>query len=131
MNSKSSYARSGQGRVAKSLRARSGDIQKAEKHESLPDAGKAGSGVASAMRGMGTFARSGNENMIPTAVAIQTGLASIGPSEVGPVARTGGQVRLAPGQIRAWAHPQDPKPKASTQVNPDAITASPTRPMIP
>jgi len=131
MAPKGNYARSSQGRVSKSTRARSGDIQKADQHDSLPDAGKSGPGVPSAMSGMGTFARNGNESMIPTAVAIQTGLASLGPVEVGPIARTGGQVRLAPGQIKAWAHPKDSAPKESTQVNPDAVVPPPAKPIIP
>jgi hypothetical protein len=64
---------------------------------------------------MGTFARSGNAAMIPTVVAAQTGLTQFGPAVVSSVARTGGQVRLAPGQFKAWANPQDPTPKASSQ----------------
>lgn len=127
---KGSYARTGQGFVSKSQRARSGDISKAMP-KILPDAGKGGPGVKSPLEGMGKFARGGNEDMIPTAVAIQTGLGSLGPSEVGPISRTGGQVRLAPGQIRAWAHPKDPAPKASTQVTTSPMEPKPSKPVIP
>jgi len=121
---KGSYARSGGGRVSKSSRARSGDVNKAVPAV-LPDAASSGQGVPSAMQGMGSFARGGNENMIPTAVAVQTGLASIGPERAASVARSGGQVRLAPGQVRAWAHPRDPSPKASPQYSGQAKVSLP------
>lgn len=69
---------------------------------------------------MGAFARRGNADMIPRIVAAQTGLATHGPAVVSSLARMGGQVRLAPGQFRAWAHPKDASPEASTQVTSQA-----------
>lgn len=111
---KAAYARKGGGFVAKSADARA-EFADSKASDVLVDAGKAGSGVRPATAGMGKFARSGNEEMRSKAVAVQTGLASIGPTSVGPIARVGGQVRLAPGQIKAWAHPKDPTPKPTTQ----------------
>lgn len=108
-------------------RARTGDISKMvvkpapqpSVASNIPGAGPQGVPPAEA-DGMGAFARNGNANMIPTAVAAQTGLATLGPKVVGSVARMGGQVKLAPGQIRAWAHPTDMTPTASDQVAPVA-----------
>lgn len=86
----------------------------------IPGAGPQGVPPAEADQ-MGAFARRGNADMIPTAVAAQTGEATLGPAMAGSVARMGGQVRLAPGQIRAWAHPTDLQPSAtSEQVKPVA-----------
>ena len=81
------------------LRARGGDL----------DVEKAG-GVPDAIGGpsMGAFARGGNAGQQKTAVSVQTGLGSIGPSVAAAVARGGGQVQLAPGQVGVWAHPKDP-----------------------
>ncbi|HUU60682.1 MAG TPA: hypothetical protein VMZ50_14170 [Phycisphaerae bacterium] len=81
------------------LRARGGDL----------DVEKAG-GVPDAIGGpsMGAFARGGNAGQQNRAVSVQTGLGSIGPSVAAAVARGGGQVQLAPGQIGVWAHPKDP-----------------------
>ncbi len=83
----------------------------------IPGAGPQGVPPAEADQ-MGAFARRGNADMTQTAVNAQTGLATIGPKVASSVARMGGQVRLAPGQIRAWAHPADPAPQASSQVAP-------------
>jgi hypothetical protein len=83
----------------------------------IPGAGP--QGVPPAERDeLGAFARRGNADMIPQAVAMQTGLASHGPAVAASVARMGGQVRLAPGQFGAWAHPLDPAPKATSDQAP-------------
>ncbi len=81
------------------LRARGGDL----------DVEKAG-GVPDAIGGpsMGAFARGGNLGQQKTAVSVQTGLGGIGPKVAAAVARGGGQVQLAPGQIGVWAQPKDP-----------------------
>lgn len=81
------------------LRARGGDVA-VEKAGGVPDAIGGPS--------MGAFARGGNAGQQKTAVSVQTGLGSIGPSVAAAVARGGGQVQLAPGQIGVWAQPKDP-----------------------
>ena len=80
----------------------------------IPGAGPQGVPPAEADE-LSAFARRGNADMIPTVVNAQTGLATHGPAVRASLARMGGQVRLAPGQIGAWAHPQDPSPKSSDQ----------------
>lgn len=80
----------------------------------IPGAGPQGVPPAEADE-MGAFARRGNADLIPTVVAAQTGLASHGPKVVSSVARMGGQVRLAPGQFRAWANPKDAAPSPGGQ----------------
>jgi len=122
MSGRASFARSGGGNVSKSDRARSGDVQKMvvtpvgqpAVPSNIPGAAAQGVPPAEADQ-MGVFARSGNAALIPTVVAAQTGLTQYGPAVVGSIARTGGQVRLAPGQFRAWANPKDPTPQASSQ----------------
>lgn len=110
------HARSGQGKISKASRAREGDITKQldavspqpKVPSNIPGSGVQGVPPASADK-MGEFARTGNATMIPKIVNAQTGLASQGPAIASSVARMGGQVRLAPGQFRAWAHPRDAK----------------------
>jgi len=88
---KASIARGG--RISKSAeRARSGDITKA-------------GGVPDANGKMGTFAMSGNENMTSKVVSVMRGQTGTGPKNAAGVARGGGQIGLAPGQIGAWAQP--------------------------
>lgn len=109
---------------AKSLAdlARSGNVDKMVTPPSgqpsvpsnIPGAGPQGVPPAEADE-LGAFARRGNADMIPTVVSAQTGLATHGPAVRASLARMGGQVRLAPGQFGAWAHPQDPSPKSSDQ----------------
>lgn len=88
----------------------------------IPGAGSQGVPPAEADQ-MGAFARRGNADMIPTVVNAQTGLATHGPAVVSSVARMGGQVRLAPGQFRAWAHPKDAAPAASSEQTKPATPA--------
>jgi len=119
------HARSGQGKVSKASRARQGDISKQFEpsgqpsvSSNIPGAGPQGVPPATVDQ-MGAFARRGNMEMIPQVVNAQTGLATHGPAIVSSLARMGGQVRLAPGQFRAWAHPMDPSDayaKPSSQV---------------
>lgn len=119
------HARSGQGQISKALHAREGTISKQFEPEkqprvpsNIPGAGPQGVPPATVDQ-MGAFARSGNVALIPTIVNAQTGLATHGPALASSLARMGGQVRLAPGQFRAWAHPQDPSDtygKVSDQV---------------
>jgi hypothetical protein len=90
------HARSGQGKVSKASRAREGDITKAVTELDKPSLQPK---VPSNIPGSGVQG-------VPNA---QTGLASQGPAIASSVARMGGQVRLAPGQFRAWAHPRDAK----------------------
>ena len=128
--SKAGFARSGSGAVSKAARARGGDIRKQYSPtpqpavpSNIPGAGPAGVPPAVQDR-MGEFARSGNPEMRPTVTAAQMGLVQYGPAAVSSIARTGGQVRLAPGQFRAWANPKDPTPQESQQPLPPQI---PTR----
>ena len=122
MSGRASFARSGGGNVSKSDRARSGDVQKMvvtpvpqpAVPSNIPGAAAQGVPPAEADQ-MSVFARSGNAALIPTVVAAQMGLTQYGPVVVSSVARSGGQVRLAPGQFRAWANPKDPTPQASSQ----------------
>lgn len=128
------HARGGQGNISKAQRARTGDVNKqfaTTKQPSVPSniPGAGPQGVPPAdTADLGAFARQGNVNLIPTVVAAQTGTATHGPAIVSSLARMGGQVKLAPGQFRAWAHPTDAAPPpASAQV---ALPA-PAGPMIP
>jgi len=121
------HARSGGGKVSKAQRAREGDVQKqlpaTESQPRVPSniPGSGPQGVPPASRDkMALFARTGNAQLIPRAVAAQTGLGTQGPKIVSSLARMGGQVNLAPGQFGVWAHPQDPTPKASDQVTSDS-----------
>jgi len=126
--SKGSFARSGAGKVSKSVYARSGNIQKTvtppapqpSVSSNIPGSGPQGVPPATADK-MGELARTGNANLRPTVVAAQTGLATYGPADRSSLARMGGQVRVAPGQFGAWAHPKDPTPKTSTQVLPPNV----------
>ena len=131
------YARSGAGKVSKSQRAREGDLNKQfnptkqpRVPSNIPGAGPQG-GPPAERDEMAAFARTGNAEMIPQVVAAQTGLASHGPALVSSLARMGGQVRLSPGQFRAWANPQDPAPKPSTQVTSDAARPGSLPPPAP
>jgi len=118
MSGLGSHARSGGGKVSKAQRAREGDINKAVA-SNIPGSGP--QGVPPAERDkMGQYARTGNAQLTPKIVAAQTGLGTQGPKVVASLARMGGQVALAPGQFGAWAHPQDPTPKASDQVTSDS-----------
>jgi hypothetical protein len=109
------HARSGQGgKVSKSTYAREGNIHKQftttgqpRVSSDIPGSGPQGVPPAEADE-MAAFARRGNVEMIPSVVSAQTGLSSHGPALVSSLARMGGQVKLAPGQFRAWAHPVDP-----------------------
>ncbi len=126
------HARSGKGQVSKASFAREGTVTKQldpvtkqpRVSSNIPGSGPQGVPPAENDQ-MGEFARTGNVNLIPTIVNAQTGLATHGPAIVSSVARMGGQVRLAPGQFRAWAHPQDAKeittkPSDQTQSPPPA-----------
>ena len=88
----------------------------------IPGAGPQGVPPAEADE-MGAFARRGNADMIPTVVNAQTGLATHGPAVVSAVARMGGQVRLAPGQFRAWAHPRENVPAPQSEQTKPATPA--------
>jgi hypothetical protein len=127
------YARSGQsGNISKSGRARTGDVEKQivptpqpRVPSNIPGAGVQGVPPAEADE-LGAFARRGNVEMQPRIVSAQTGLATHGPAVMSSLARMGGQVKLAPGQFGAWAHPRDPvdvygKPS-------DQVTSDPNRP---
>lgn len=127
---RASFARSGAGKISKSVYARSGNISKQvtpstqpSVPSNIPGAGPQGVPPAESDK-MGEFARIGNDALRPTVVSAQTGLAAYGPAVAASVARTGGQVRLAPGQFGAWANPKDAAPKASAQPLPAEI---PTR----
>ena len=115
--------------MSKSQRAREGDVNKQFTPTGQPRVpsnipGSGPQGVPPAERDqMAAFARTGNADMIPKVVAAQTGEATHGPALAASLARMGGQVRLAPGQFRAWAHPQDPAPTAS-----DQVTSNPKKP---
>jgi len=109
--SKAGFARSGGGSISKASVARgtiNKMITKPESPESVPSniPGSAAQGVPPAEADkMGDFARSGNAAMTNTIIAAQRGQTSYGPAVSGSVARTGGQVALAPSQFGAWAHP--------------------------
>ena len=116
---KAGYARNG-GHVSKAATAR-GEVNKMlakpEAQPSVPSniPGAGPQGVPPAERDqMGVLAREGNNVMQNTVVAAQRGQLSYGPPVVGSVARTGGQVRVAPGQFGVWARPlgNGPTPKA-------------------
>jgi len=104
-------ARSGSGKVCKAAHAR-GEINKMvvkpEQQPAVPSniPGAASQGVppAEADR-MGEFSRQGNYSMIRTVIAAQTGQTAYGPPVVSSIARSGGQVRVAPGQFGVWARP--------------------------
>lgn len=113
---KASYARSGGGKVSKSALARNGMINKVigdplytpeEQPEvasqGIPEAGP--QGVPDAIDGpsMAEFTRDGNEELRNVVVAAARGEQAYGPSIVSSVARTGGQVRVAPSQFGVWA----------------------------
>jgi len=110
---KATVARSG--RISKAVgRARNGDanITKAvfgvDPQPSVPANGIPAAdsqGVPSAETGpsMAAFTREGNQELVPTIIASARGQKTYGPKTVSSVARTGGQVRVAPGQFGAWA----------------------------
>lgn len=111
---KANVARSGSGStVSKSLHARSGDIAKMvvtpDKQpgasSNIPGSDSRGVPPAEADK-MGAFARTGNEDLVSTIVAMQRGMTSFGPATAAAVARQGGQVSLSPGQVNAWANPR-------------------------
>jgi hypothetical protein len=70
----------------------------------IPGAAAQGVPPAEADR-MGEFSRGGNYGLINTVLAAQTGMTAYGPAVVSSVARSGGQIGVAPGQFGAWAHP--------------------------
>jgi hypothetical protein len=109
--SKASLARSGMGRVSKSNVAR-GTVEKMlakpAKQPSVPSniPGAGPAGVPPAERDhMGDFSRKGNAQLIPTVISVMRGQEAYGPPVASSVARTGGQVRVSPGQFGAWARP--------------------------
>lgn len=109
--SKASLARSGGGNVSKAAQAR-GEVSKmVVKPEgqpsvpsNIPGAGSAGVPPAEADK-MGQFARNGNYSLVNTVVAAERGQTAYGPPVAGSVARSGGQIGVAPGQFGAWARP--------------------------
>ena len=116
--------------VSKSLYARTGNVSKGgevfgtSSQPSVPSniPNSDSQGVPDASRDqMAALARSGNEAMMSTVVSTTLGEAAYGPKVASSVARTGGQVRLAPNQARNWAAPRDAAPKTSTQVLPATI----------
>lgn len=111
MMSKASLARGGTGGVSKSAQAR-GEVNKMvvkpEGQPSVPSniPGAASQGVPPAEADkMGQFAREGNYALSDTAIAAERGQTSYGPPVAGSVARSGGQIGVAPGQFGAWARP--------------------------
>lgn len=109
--SKAGFARSGGGNVSKAAHAR-GEINKmVTKPEgqpsvpsNIPGSGPAGVPPAEADK-MGQFAREGNYGLIRTEVAAQRGQTAYGPPVASSVARSGGQIGVAPGQFGVWARP--------------------------
>ena len=109
---RASYARSGVGaNISKAAVAR-GTIEKmVVKPASQPSVssnipGSGPQGVPSADKAdMGELSRSGKNIDPKTVVAAQRGQIAYGPAVVSSVARTGGQVRVAPGQFGVWARP--------------------------
>lgn len=109
-----SYARAGVGsNVSKAAVAR-GTIEKMvvkpasqpSVSSNIPGAGPAGVPPAD-KADMGDMAREGKNIDQKTVVAAQRGQIAYGPKVVASVARTGGQVRVAPGQFGVWAQPMD------------------------
>jgi hypothetical protein len=108
---KASLARSGGGNVSKAAEAR-GEVNKmVVKPEgqpsvpsNIPGAGPAGVPPAEADK-MGEFARQGNYSLVNTEVAAQRGQTAYGPPVASSVARSGGQIGVAPGQFGVWARP--------------------------
>ena len=108
---KASMARSGSGNVSKAAHAR-GEVNKmVTKPEGQPAVpsnipGSASQGVPPAEADkMGDFARQGNYGLIRTEIAAQRGQTAYGPPVASSVARSGGQIGVAPGQFGAWARP--------------------------
>lgn len=107
--SKASHARSGSGGISKAHVAR-GTVQKMVTKpavqpsvpSNIPGSGPAGVPPAEADK-MGELARQGNNAMASTVIAAQRGQTAYGPPVASSVARSGGQVGVAPGQFGAWA----------------------------
>ena len=129
------YARSGQGgKISKSDRARTGDIitkdgnkdaafPAPEKQPSVPSniPGAAAQGVPLGDKAnLGEFARKGNGDCESKVVSMQMGMTESGPKWAASVARMGGQVQLAPGQLGAWGQSESGEPKKSDQVSGEA-----------
>jgi hypothetical protein len=112
--SRASYARSGVGsNISKAAVAR-GTIEKmivkpaAQPSVSSNIPGAASQGVPSAdTADMGDMSRAGGNIEPSKVVAAQRGEVAYGPAVVASVARTGGQVRVAPGQFGVWAKPMN------------------------
>jgi len=109
--SKASLARSGGGKVSKAAQARGEVTKMVVKPEgqpavpsNIPGSGPAGVPPAEADK-MGEFARQGNYSLVNTAIAAERGQTAYGPPVAGSVARSGGQIGVAPGQFGAWARP--------------------------
>jgi len=107
-----SFARSGGGKVSKAAYARAGTIEKMVVKPAVQPSvssnipGATSAGVPPADKAdMGDMARQGKNIESTTVVAAQRGQIAYGPPVVSSVARTGGQVRVAPGQFGVWARP--------------------------
>ena len=108
---KASLARSGGGNISKAAQAR-GEVSKMvvkpgdqpSVPSNIPGAGPAGVPPAEADK-MGEFARQGNYGLISTVIAADRGQTAYGPPVASSVARSGGQIGVAPGQFGAWARP--------------------------
>jgi len=108
---KASLARSGSGNVSKAAVARGSINKMVTKPEAQPSVpsnipGAAAQGVPPAEADkMGALARGGNNAQASTVIAAQRGQTSYGPPVASSVARSGGQVGVAPAQFGAWARP--------------------------
>jgi hypothetical protein len=109
--SNASHARSGGGAVSKAHVARGTINKMVTKPEGQPAVpsnipGAASQGVPSAEADkMGDLARGGNNIQARTVIAAERGQTAYGPPVASSVARTGGQIGVAPGQFGAWARP--------------------------
>ena len=111
---RASYARSGVGSSISKAAVARGTVEKmVVKPETQPSVaangipGAASQGVPPAENGMGDMSREGGNIEQSKVVAASRGQVAYGPAVAGSVARTGGQVRVAPGQFGAWAHPMN------------------------
>jgi len=111
MMGKATIARGGTGAVSKARKAR-GEISKMVTKpadqppvdSNIPNAGPAGVPPAEADK-MADLARQGNNADARKVIAVERGETAYGPKVVSSVARSGGQVGVAPGQFGAWARP--------------------------
>ena len=106
-----SLARSGSGNVAKAHTARGTINKMVTKPEgqpsvpsNIPGAGSQGVPPAEADK-MGALARGGNNAQSSTVIAVERGQSAYGPAVASSVARSGGQIGVAPGQFGVWARP--------------------------